>query len=157
MHRLVTVALVHTCFPRFQTCRAHLITLPTHSRWLKSRPKIELHLIYFLSFSQSLFLSFSLSLFLSFSLSLFFSSSLSLFLSFSLVPLTDGNPEPGNMARTRSAAAGNRLRLKDVEKLYPKSLPGSKPYAGFAREIVAWLWYIDPKHEAGEVMRITTP
>ena len=39
MHRLVTVALVHTCFPCSQTCRAHLITLLTHSRWLKSLPK----------------------------------------------------------------------------------------------------------------------
>ena len=45
MHRLVTcVALVHTCFRCSQTCRAQLITLPTHSRWLKSCPKIELHL-----------------------------------------------------------------------------------------------------------------
>ena len=48
------------------------------------------------------------------------------------------------MARARSDSAGNRLRLKDVEELYPKSWLGSKPYAGFAREIAAWLWYIDP-------------
>ena len=44
MHRVVTVAFVHTCFPCSQTCRAHLITLPTHSRWLTSCPKIELQL-----------------------------------------------------------------------------------------------------------------
>ena len=43
MHRLVTVALVHTCFCCSQTGHAQLITLPTHSCWLKSCPKRQLH------------------------------------------------------------------------------------------------------------------
>ena len=53
------------------------------------------------------------------------------------------------MARTRSDAAEIRLQLKDVDKLHPKNWPGSKHYAGFAGEIAAWLWYTDPKQEAG--------
>ena len=43
------------------------------------------------------------------------------------------------MAITQSDAAEIRLRLKDVDKLHPKSWPGSKHYAGFAGEIAAWL------------------
>ena len=43
-HRLDTVALLHMCFPFFQTCHAHLIIFPTHSRWLKACHKTELHL-----------------------------------------------------------------------------------------------------------------
>ena len=31
---------MHICFPCFHHCRAHLITLPTHSRWFKSCLKI---------------------------------------------------------------------------------------------------------------------
>ena len=31
-------------FPLSQNCRVHWITLPTHSRWLKARPKTEFHL-----------------------------------------------------------------------------------------------------------------
>ena len=57
--RLDTVAHLHICFPCFQDCRAHLITLPTHSRWLQSCHKIDLHLTLPLSVSRSisLFLS----------------------------------------------------------------------------------------------------
>ena len=44
-----------------------------------------------------------------------------------------------NMNRTRIAATGNRLRLKDGERLYPKSSSGSTPVGGFAREVAAWL------------------
>ena len=32
VHRLDTVALLHTSFPCFQTCQTHLTILPTHSR-----------------------------------------------------------------------------------------------------------------------------
>ena len=52
MHRLVTVALVHTSFSCFLTCPAHLITLPTHSRWLKLCRKIELHLTWLRSVGE---------------------------------------------------------------------------------------------------------
>ena len=53
VHRLDTVALLHTCFPCLQTCQTHLTILPTHSRWLKVCQKTELHLILFLSLSFS--------------------------------------------------------------------------------------------------------
>ena len=39
VHRLDTVALLHTCFPCFQTCRVHVITLRTHLRWRKRATK----------------------------------------------------------------------------------------------------------------------
>ena len=58
--------------------------------------------------------------------------------------------------RTRIDATGNRLRLKDGERLYPKSWSGSTPLGRFAREVAAWLGYVDPKHEAGKlIQRIT--
>ena len=41
VHRLDTVALLHTCFLCFQT---HLAILPTHSRWSKVCQETELHL-----------------------------------------------------------------------------------------------------------------
>ena len=44
VHRLDTVALLHTCFPCFQTFQTHMTILPTHSRWLKVCQKTELHL-----------------------------------------------------------------------------------------------------------------
>ena len=44
VHRLDTVALLHTCFPSLQTCQTHLTILPTHSHWLKVCQKTELHL-----------------------------------------------------------------------------------------------------------------
>ena len=60
------------------------------------------------------------------------------------------------LKRTRAEAAGNRLRLKGGERLYPKSWSGNTPLGGFAREVAAWLGYVDPKHEAGElIQRIT--
>ena len=36
VHRLDTVALLHTCFPCLQTCQSYVTILPTHSRWLKA-------------------------------------------------------------------------------------------------------------------------
>ena len=60
-----------------------------------------------------------------------------------------------NLSRTRSEVTGSRLRLKDGERLYPKSWSGNALLGGLARE-VAWLVYVDPKHEAGKlIQRIT--
>ena len=39
--------------------------------------------------------------------------------------------------RTRAEAVGDRLRLKDGERLYPKRWPGNPPLGGFAREVTA--------------------
>ena len=61
-----------------------------------------------------------------------------------------------NIGRTRTDVTAGRLRLKDGERLYPKSWSGSTPIGGFAREAAAWLGYIDPAHEAGKlIQRIT--
>ena len=61
-----------------------------------------------------------------------------------------------SIGRTRTEATEGRLRLKDGERLYPKSSSGSTPSGGFAREVAAWLGYIDPTHEAGKlIQRIT--
>ena len=61
-----------------------------------------------------------------------------------------------NMSKTRSDVTGGRLRLKDDERLYPKNWWGSTSFAGFAREVAAWLDYVDPKHEAGQwIQQIT--
>ena len=60
------------------------------------------------------------------------------------------------MNKTQIVATGHRLRSKDGERLYPESWSGSTPLGGFAREIAAWLGYIDPKHEAGEWMQRIT-
>ena len=61
-----------------------------------------------------------------------------------------------SIGRTRSDATAVRLRLKDGERLYPKSWSGTTPLGGFAREVAAWLGCVDPKHEAGKlVQRIT--
>ena len=49
----------------------------------------------------------------------------------------------GNMNRTRIDATVNRLRLKDGERLYPKSWSGSTSQAGFEREISALLGHVD--------------
>ena len=58
--------------------------------------------------------------------------------------------------RTRTDATESRLRLKDGERLYPRSWSGGTPIGGFAREVAAWLGYVDPKHEAGKlIQRIT--
>ena len=60
-----------------------------------------------------------------------------------------------SLIRTRTVTAGDRLRLKDGERLHPKSWSGNTPLGGFAREVAAWL-YVDPKHEAGkQIQRIT--
>ena len=61
-----------------------------------------------------------------------------------------------NMNRTQIDATGKRLRLKDGERLYPKNWSGSTPLGGFAREVAAWLGYVDPKHEAGKLIQRTT-
>ena len=61
-----------------------------------------------------------------------------------------------SIGRTRTEATADRLRLKDGERLYPKSWSGTTPLGGFAREVAAWLGYIDPTHEAGKlIQRIT--
>ena len=61
-----------------------------------------------------------------------------------------------NMSKARVDATGNRLRLKDGERLYPKSWSGSTSLGGFAHEVAACLGYVDPKHEAGKlIQRIT--
>ena len=44
-----------------------------------------------------------------------------------------------NMSKTRIDAKGIRLRLKDGERLYPKSWSDSTPLGRFAREVAAWL------------------
>ena len=54
-----------------------------------------------------------------------------------------------NIHRTRIDAGGNRLSLKDEQRLYPKSWSDSTSLAGFAREIAAWLGYVDPRHTDG--------
>ena len=61
-----------------------------------------------------------------------------------------------NMSQIRSDTAGGRLRLRDGERLYPKSWSSSTPLGGFAREVAAWVGYVDPKHEAEKlIQRIT--
>ena len=61
-----------------------------------------------------------------------------------------------SIGRTRTEATAVRLRLKDGERLYPKSWSGTTAVGGFAREVAAWLGYIDPTHEAGKlIQRIT--
>ena len=61
-----------------------------------------------------------------------------------------------NIGRTRTDATVSRLRLKEGERLYPKSWSGGTPIGGFPREVAAWLGYVDPKHEAGKlIQRIT--
>ena len=61
-----------------------------------------------------------------------------------------------NMNRTRIDATGNRLRLKEGERHFPKSWSGSTSLAGFAREVAEWLEYVDPKHEAGKLIQQIT-
>ena len=53
-----------------------------------------------------------------------------------------------NLSRTRSEVTGSRLRLKDGERLYPKSWSGNTPLGGLAREV-----NVDPKHEAGKLIQ----
>ena len=61
-----------------------------------------------------------------------------------------------NIGRTRTDATVSRLRLKDGERLCPKSWSGGTPIGGFAGEVAAWLGYVNPKHEAGKlIQRIT--
>ena len=61
-----------------------------------------------------------------------------------------------NLSRTRSEVTGSRLRVKEGERLYPKNWSGNTPLGGLAREVAAWLGYVDPKHEAGKlIQRIT--
>ena len=58
-----------------------------------------------------------------------------------------------NLSRTRSDATGSRLRLKDGERLYPKTWSGNTPLGGLARR--CW-GYVDPKHEAGKLLQRIT-
>ena len=60
-----------------------------------------------------------------------------------------------SIGRTRTEATAVRLRLKDGERLHPKSWSGGSPIGGFAREVAAWLGYVDPKHEAGKLTKGT--
>ena len=60
------------------------------------------------------------------------------------------------MNETRIDATGNSLRLRDGERLCPKSWSGSTPLGGLAREIAAWLGYFDPQHEAGALIECLT-
>ena len=57
-----------------------------------------------------------------------------------------------NLSRTRSEVTGSRLRLKDGERLNPKSLSGDTPLGGLAREVAAWLEFVDPRYEAGKLI-----
>ena len=61
-----------------------------------------------------------------------------------------------NIGSTRTDATASRLRLKDGERLYPKSLSGGTPIGGFARGVAAWLGNVDPKHEAGKLIQRNT-
>ena len=46
--------------------------------------------------------------------------------------------------------------MKDGERLCPKSWSGNPPLGGLAREVAAWLGYVDPIQEAGKlIQRIT--
>ena len=61
-----------------------------------------------------------------------------------------------NLSRTRSDVMGSRLRLKDGERLDPMSWSGNTLLGWLAREVAAWLGFVDPKHEAGKlIQRIT--
>ena len=46
--------------------------------------------------------------------------------------------------------------MKGGGRLHPKSRSGSTSLAGVAREIAAWLGYVDPKHEDGELIQQNT-
>ena len=48
---------------------------------------------------------------------------------------------------------GRRLRLKDGERLCPKSWSGNTPLGGLALEVAAWLENVDPKHEVGKLIQ----
>ena len=48
-----------------------------------------------------------------------------------------------NLSKTRSDVTGSRLRLKDGERLHPKATHLQR----LAREVAAWLGYVDPKNE----------
>ena len=53
-----------------------------------------------------------------------------------------------NLSKTGSDVTGSRLRLKDGERLCPKSWSGNAPLGRLSREVAAWLGCVDPKHEA---------
>ena len=57
-----------------------------------------------------------------------------------------------SIGRTRTKATAGRLRLKDGERLNPKSWSGSTPLG----EVAAWLGFFDPTHEAGKVIQRIT-
>ena len=61
-----------------------------------------------------------------------------------------------SIGRTRTEVTAGRLRLKDGERLYPKSWSSTTPPGGFAREVAAWLGYIDPTPEAGKLIQQIT-
>ena len=61
-----------------------------------------------------------------------------------------------SQSKARSDVTGSRLRLKDGERLYPKSWSGNAPLAWHAREVAAGPGYVDPKHEPGKLLQRIT-
>ena len=59
-----------------------------------------------------------------------------------------------NMKKTPIDATGNRLRLKDGERLHEELC--STSLGGFARQIAAWLGQVDAQHGAGKVIQRIT-
>ena len=64
-------------------------------------------------------------------------------------------PEHGqHLSRTRSEVTGSRA-TEGRRTTVPEEL-GNTPLGGLAREVAAWLGYVDPKYEAGKlIQRIT--
>ena len=60
-----------------------------------------------------------------------------------------------NLSRTRSDATGSKLRLKD-RGTTRRAGQATHPLGSLAREVAAWLGYVDPKHEAGKVVQRIT-
>ena len=61
-----------------------------------------------------------------------------------------------NMSKTRIDATGNRLRLKDGEDSTRSADRAVHHSEGFqVRSLHVWV-FVDPKHEAGEVIQRTT-
>ena len=83
--------------------------------------------------------------------------SVCLFLSFSLSHSLDRLTQNfGNMARTRSDEAEIRLRLKDVDKLHPRSWPGSITQGLRAKSLHGCDTLIRSRRLAGEVIQLIT-
>ena len=46
--------------------------------------------------------------------------------------------------------------MTDGERLHPKRWLGNTPLGGLAREVAAWLAYVDPKHEVWKLVQRNT-